>query len=86
MTSHLMLQFLRNLKSFGASNWRGLAAVIRAEYKVKTEIVPLLVGALGSVSKQLKTYNDVIGIPNIIGSAQMSTITKIDRILRDVYY
>ena len=45
-----------------------------------------MVGALGSVSKQLKTYNDVIGIPNIIGSAQMSTITKIDRILRDVYY
>ena len=54
------------------------------EHKVKTGIVPLVTGALGSVSKQLKTYSDVTGIPNIIGSAQISTITSTARILRDV--
>ena len=46
------------------------------EQKVETEIVPFVIGALGIVSKQLKTYIDVIGIPNIIGSAQPSIIWK----------
>ena len=60
-----------------------LASVIRSEHKVETEIVPFVIGALGSVSKRMKTYIDAIGIPNIIGSAQISTITSIARILRD---
>ena len=73
-----------DLKSFGALNRLGLANVIRTEHKVKAEIVPLLIGALGSVSKQRKTYIDIICIPNIICSTQISTITSADRILRDV--
>ena len=60
-----------------------LARAIRTEHKVKTEIVPLLTEALGSVYKQLKTYIDVIGISNITGSAQISTITSTTTILRD---
>ena len=62
----------------------GLASVIRTEHKVKTEIFPPLIGALRYVFKQLKTYIDVIGIPHIIGSAQISTITSTARILKDV--
>ena len=61
-----------------------LASAIRTEHKVNTEIVPLVIGTLGSVSKQLKTYINVIGIPNIIVSPQISTITNTARILRDV--
>ena len=61
-----------------------LASLIRTKNKVRKEIVSLLIGALVSVSKQLKTYIDVIGIPNIIASAQISTITSTARILRDV--
>ena len=70
-----------------------LANVIRAEHKVKTEIGPLVIGALGSISKQLKIHIDVIGIANIIGrfvvlniigSAQISIITSTARILRDI--
>ena len=61
-----------------------LARVIRTEGEVKTEIVPLIIGALGSVPKRQKTYIDVIGIPNVIGSAQISTITNTARSLRDV--
>ena len=60
-----------------------LASAIMTEHKVKTEIVPLLTEALGSVYKQLKTYIDVIGISNITGSAQMSTITSTTTIVRD---
>ena len=39
---------------------------------------------MGSVSKQLKTYIDIIGVSNIIGSAQIPTITSNAKILRDV--
>ena len=63
------------------SKYTDLARVIRTKNKVKTEIVPLVIEALGGVSKQLKTYIDVIGIPNAIGSAQISTITSTARIL-----
>ena len=48
-----------------------LANVVRTEHKVKTEIVPLVIGAFGSVSRQLKAYIGVIGIQNISGSAQI---------------
>ena len=58
-----------------------LASAIRTEHKIKTKVVPLVIGALGSVSKQLTIYIDVIGIPSIIGSAQISTITSTARIL-----
>ena len=61
-----------------------LASVIRTVHKVQTEIVLLVTGALGSVSKRLKTYIDVIGNLNVTGSAQISTITNTARILRDV--
>ena len=52
--------------------------------KVKIEIVPLLIEDLVRVSNRLKTFADVIGIPNIIGSAQIFTITSTARIVRDV--
>ena len=58
-----------------------LASVISTQHKVKTKIVLLVIEALGSVSKQLNTYIDV---SNIIGSAQISTITCTARFLRDV--
>ena len=53
-----------------------LAGAIRTEHKVKTETVTHVIGALGSVSKQIKTSIDLIDTPNIIGSAQISTITS----------
>ena len=53
-----------------------LPGAIRTEHKVKTETVTLVIGALGSVSKQIKTSIDLIDTPNINGSAQISTITS----------
>ena len=67
-----------------ANKYIALASAIRTEHKVKTEIVSLLIEVLGSVYKQPKTYIDVIGISNIIGIAQISTITSTTTILRDV--
>ena len=53
-----------------------LAGAIRTEHKVKTETVTHVIGALGSVSKQIKTSIDLIDAPNIIGNAQISTVTS----------
>ena len=53
-----------------------LTGAIRTEHKVKTETVTLVIGALGSVSKQIKTSIDLTDTPDIIGSAQISTITS----------
>ena len=61
-----------------------VASVIRTERKVKTKIALLVIGALDIVSKWLKTYIDVIGIPDIIGSAQISINMSTARIFRDV--
>ena len=61
-----------------------VASVIRTERKVKTKIALLVIGALDIVSKWLKTYIDVIGIPDIIGSAQISINMTTARIFRDV--
>ena len=58
--------------------------MIKTEDKVKTKVIPFVIGVLGSVSKQLKTYFDVIGILSMIDSAQVFTITNTAIILRDV--
>ena len=61
-----------------------LAGVNRKEHnKFKTEIASFVLWALDTVSKGLKTYINVIGIPNISG-AQISIITSFARILRGV--
>ena len=53
-----------------------LTGAIRTEHKVKTETVTLVIGALGSISKQIKTSIHLTDTPNIIDSAQISTITS----------
>ena len=60
------------------------ASVIKTGDKVKTKIIPFVIGVSVSVCKQLKTYIDVIGIPNMIGSAQIFTITNTAIILRNL--
>ena len=59
-----------------------LTGAIRTEQKVKTETVTLVIGALGSVSKQIKISVDVIDAPNIIGSAcNLSCLYQLQYIL-----
>ena len=53
-----------------------LASVIKKEDEVKSKVIPFVIGVLGCVCKQLKTCIDVIGIPNMIDSAQIFTITN----------
>ena len=61
-----------------------LAYQIRKMHKVKTRIVPVVIGSLGVVSKRLKGYIDELGIPDVIGGLQTSVLIGTSKVLRKV--
>ena len=61
-----------------------LAYEVRKLHKVKTRIVPVVVGSLGVVSKRLKGYIDELGIPDVIGGLQMLVLIGTTKTLRKV--
>ena len=61
-----------------------LAQEIRKIHKVKTEIVPVVIGALATVPKRLHGYLNQLGIPDVIGSMQVGVLLGTTRILKNV--
>ena len=53
------------------TNYGELAQVIRINYRCKTKIVPIVVGAFGIVTKNLPTFFKQLGIPDVVGGLQM---------------
>ena len=52
----------------------------------KVTVIPIVIGALGSISKRAKTLYDKLGVPEIIGSVQLSAILGKAHLLRKVLY
>ena len=61
-----------------------LAAEVRRQFRVKTVIVPIVVGALGTVPQRLEKYLEKLEIPDIIGSMQTAVLLSTSAILRRV--
>ena len=61
-----------------------LAQEIRKMHKVNTEIIPVVIGALGTVPKRLPRYLKALGIPDVIGSMQTTVLLGTTRILKNV--
>lgn len=61
-----------------------LAAEVRRQYHVKTEIVPVVIGALGTVPNRLEESLEKLGLPDIIASLQKSVLISTAAILRRV--
>ena len=61
-----------------------LAREIRRDYKVHTEIVPVVLGALGTVPKTLAGNLRRLGIPDVIGCLQTTALLGTVRILKNV--
>ena len=61
-----------------------LASEIRAIYKVKTECIPIVIGALGTVPKRLLGFLKDLGIPDVIGCMQTCALLGSQRILKNV--
>ena len=66
------------------NNYSPLTHEIRKLHKVKTRIVPVVVGALGVVSKRFSGYLKQLGIPDVLGCLQISTIVGTTIILRKI--
>ena len=61
-----------------------LAKEVRCMYGVSTVVVPIVVGALGVVSKRLAGWLKELGIPDVIGGLQTTAIIGTTAILRKV--
>ena len=61
-----------------------LAEKAGAEHHVKVEIISIIIGAMGTIIKRLKSYSSTIEIPDIIGGAHTSLLIGAGRMLRNV--
>ena len=51
---------------------------------LKVTVIPIITGALGTISKNAKSWHEKLKMPDIIGSAQLSTILGTAHILQKV--
>ena len=61
-----------------------LAQEIRRMHRVRTEIIPIVIGALGTVPKRLEEYLRRLGVPDVIGAMQKAALLGTQRILKNV--
>ena len=66
------------------TNYMPLVAEVRKEHHVKTKIVPVIVGALGTIPKRLAKSFDQLGITDVTGSVQTAAVIGTAAILRRV--
>ena len=57
--------------------------VKRIHQASKVSGIPIVVGALGTISKDARTWQEELGIPDIIGSAQLSAILGTAHVLKE---
>ena len=65
--------------------YQDLTFEIKRENNIaKVDVIPVVIGALGSYSKNVKTWIEKLKIPNILDSAQLSAILGTAHVLRKV--
>ena len=52
--------------------------------KVTVTVIPIVIGTLGTVSRNAKSWHGKLDIPDIVGSIQLSAILGTAHILRKV--
>ena len=60
-----------------------LSTEIRSTYRVQTETIPIVIGALGTVPKRLPGFLKSLGIPDVIGCMQTCALLGSQRILKN---
>ena len=60
-----------------------LAEKARSIFKVKTETIPIVIGALGTVPKRLPGFLYDLGVPDVIGCMQTCALLGTQRILKN---
>ena len=59
------------------------AKIQEISYHVRTETIPIIVGALGTIPARLLGYLQAIGLPDVIGCLQTSALLGTQRILKN---
>ena len=60
-----------------------LSTEIRSTYRVQTESILIVIGALGTVPKRLSGFLKSLGIPDVIGCMQTCALLGSQRILKN---
>ena len=68
------------------NKYKKLAAEVARMHKVSVEVVPIIVGSLGVVTKDLTRWLDRIGVGDVVGGLQTSALIGTAAILRKVLY
>ena len=66
--------------------YQKLAAEVARMHNVKVEVVPIVVGSLGVVTKDLTRWLGRVGVGDVVGGLQTSAIIGTAAILRKVLY
>ena len=71
-------------QAWKVEKYHKLAQYFRAEHGVNTTIIPVVVGALGSIPVHLPLYLKKLGIPDVVGGLQKTALLGTQRILKNV--
>ena len=71
-------------EAWKVERYQELAFEVGPIHQVKVLVVPLVIGALGTVWKDFAKWQEYLGIPDITGSAQITALLGTSHILRKV--
>ena len=69
-------------EAWKTGRYQELAFEVRRIHQVEVVVMPLVIGALGTVSKDFAKWQEYLGIPDITGCAQMSALLGKAHVLR----
>ena len=75
---------MKNKEDDKVDRYSVLAGGVRRLHHVKTKVIPIVIGALGTVPKRLPKYLEDLGIADVIGCLQTTALLVTQRILRSV--
>ena len=75
---------MKNKEDDKVERYSVLAGGVRRLHHVKTKVIPIVIGALGTVPKRLPKYLEDLGIADVIGCLQTTALLGTQRILRSV--
>ena len=75
---------VRDKENEKVTRYSPLAREVRRLHNVFTKVIPIVVGSLGVVSSRLEGYIKAIGLPDVLGGLQTSSILGTTNILKRV--
>ena len=63
--------------------YQKLVAQFRKMHRVRTKVIPIVVGAFGAIPERLPDYLKELGIPDMIGGLQKTALLGTQRILKN---